>query len=138
MKMKTKIIAVFLALLCATPILSKPIRLRTKGTIQRGCLRMPSITQVRADYDGNDITVNIQRYTGAAYIYIYDVNGNIVGTTLTDIDVDGTFTISVYEDDLEGDYVLDEYGIRDWFDEKCTYKSIALGTVTRTFKIIGL
>ena len=45
---------------------------------------------------------------------------------------------SVYEDDLEGDYVLDEYGIRDWFDEKCTYKSIALGTVTRTFKIIGL
>lgn len=138
MKMKTKIIAVFLALLCATPILSKPIRLRTKGTIQRGCLRMPSITQVRADYDGNDITVNIQRYTGAAYIYIYDVNGNIVGTTLTDIDVDGTFTFSVYEDDLEGDYVLDEYGIRDWFDEKCTYKSIALGTVTRTFKIIGL
>lgn len=56
---------------------------------------MPSITQVRADYDGNDITVNIQRYTGAAYIYIYDVNGNIVGTTLTDIDVDGTFTIDV-------------------------------------------
>lgn len=45
---------------------------------------------------------------------------------------------SVYEDDLEGDYVLDEYGIRDWFDEKCTYKSIALGTITRTFKIIGL
>lgn len=45
---------------------------------------------------------------------------------------------SVYDDELEGDYVLDEYGIRDWFDEKCTYKSIALGTVTRTFKIIGL
>lgn len=45
---------------------------------------------------------------------------------------------SVYEDDLEGDYVLDEYGIRDWFDEKCTYKNFALGTVTRTFKIIGL
>lgn len=95
MKMKTKIIAVFLALLCATPILSKPIRLRTKGTIQRGCLRMPSITQVRADYEGDDITVNIQGYTGGAYIYIYDVNGNVVGTTLTDIDVDGTFTIDV-------------------------------------------
>lgn len=46
--------------------------------------------------------------------------------------------VSVYDDDLEGDYVLDEYGIRDWFDEKCTYKGIALGTITRTFKIIGL
>ena len=45
---------------------------------------------------------------------------------------------SVYDDELEGDYVLDEYGIRDWYDENCTYKSIALGTITRTFKIIGL
>lgn len=45
---------------------------------------------------------------------------------------------TVYEDDLEGDYVLDEYGLRDWFDANCTYKNISLGTVTRTFKIIGL
>lgn len=52
--------------------------------------------------------------------------------------LENKMAFSVYDDDLEGDYVLDECGIRDWFDEKCTYKSIALGTVTRTFKIIGL
>lgn len=95
MKMKTKIIAVFVALMCVMPILSKPIRLRTKGTIQRGCLRMPSIIRVEADYECDVITVNIQRYTGVAYVYIYDVNGNVVGAILTDIDVDGTFTIDV-------------------------------------------
>lgn len=56
---------------------------------------MPSIIRVEADYECDVITVNIQRYTGVAYVYIYDVNGNVVGAILTDIDVDGTFTIDV-------------------------------------------
>lgn len=45
---------------------------------------------------------------------------------------------SVYDDDIDGDYVLDYYGIRDWFESNCTKRSISIGTITRTFKIIGL
>ena len=45
---------------------------------------------------------------------------------------------SVYDDEFEGDYVLDDYGLRDWFDANCPYKSVALGTITRNCKIIGL
>ena len=81
--------------MCIIPVFSRPIKFRTKGTLQRGCLRMPSIARVEADYEGNDITVNIRMYTGVVYVYIYDVNGNVVGTTLADIDSDGTFKIDV-------------------------------------------
>lgn len=45
---------------------------------------------------------------------------------------------SVYDDEFEGDYVLDDYGLRDWFDANCPYKSVALGTITRNCKIIEL
>lgn len=45
---------------------------------------------------------------------------------------------SVYEDDIDGDYVLDNYGLRDWFEDNCTKRSISSGTITRSFKILGL
>jgi hypothetical protein len=45
---------------------------------------------------------------------------------------------SVYDDDIDGDYVLDDYGIRDWFESNCIKRSINTGTITRSFKIIGL
>ena len=45
---------------------------------------------------------------------------------------------SVYDDDIDGDYTLDDYGIRDWFESNCTKRSISIGTITRSYKIIGL
>ncbi len=40
-------------------------------------------------------------------------------------------------DDLDGDWILDEYGIRDWA-ESLVVKSISLTTIANSYKIIGL
>lgn len=40
-------------------------------------------------------------------------------------------------DDLDGDWILDEYGIRDWVESLDT-KSISLATIANSYKIIGL
>lgn len=40
-------------------------------------------------------------------------------------------------DDLDGDWILDEYGIRDWVESLDT-KSISLTTIANSYKIIGL
>lgn len=45
---------------------------------------------------------------------------------------------SIYDDDIDGDYTLDDYGIRDWFESNCTKRSISIGTITRSYKTIGL
>ncbi len=90
-----KILITILMSLAILPSMATQVNVRVKSTLPRGGARMPSITQVRADYEGNNITVSIQRYTGEVYVYIYDTNGNVVGTTLANIDADGTFTIDV-------------------------------------------
>lgn len=46
------------------PIYSKPISFRMKGAFQRGCPRMPSKTKVEADYEDENIAMNIQKYSG--------------------------------------------------------------------------
>lgn len=56
--------------------------------------------------------------------YIYDKTNKIA--------------FSIYNDSNDGDYVLDDYGIRDWFESQCKYKSFNTGTITRSYKIIGL
>ena len=62
--MKTKIILVLVFLLSIMPIYSKPISFRMKGAFQRGCPRMPSKTKVEADYEDENIAMNIQKYSG--------------------------------------------------------------------------
>lgn len=48
-----------------------------------------------------------------------------------------TLEFSHLVDELDGDWILDEYGIRDWV-ESLTNKSIALATIANSYKIIGL
>lgn len=55
--------------------------------------------------------------------YIYDRENKIAFSHLVD--------------DIDGDWILDEYGIRDWV-ESLTTKSIALATIANSYKIIGL
>ena len=42
-----------------------------------------------------------------------------------------------YTDDIDGDWILDEYGIRDWV-ESLPHKSIAIATLANSYTIIGL
>lgn len=42
-----------------------------------------------------------------------------------------------FTDDIDGDWILDEYGIRDWV-ESLPHKSIAMATLANSYKIIGL
>ena len=93
--MKTKIILVLVFLLSIMPIYSKPISFRMKGAFQRGCPRMPSITKVEADYEGEDIAVNIQKYSGTVWICIYDVDGNLVSSIADTITKNGFITQNV-------------------------------------------
>lgn len=51
-------------MVCFAPIYSRPISIGMKATIQHGHPRMPSITQVEADYEEDGIMVDIHRYTG--------------------------------------------------------------------------
>lgn len=55
--------------------------------------------------------------------YIYDKSKKIAFSYLVD--------------DLDGDWILDEYGIRDWA-ESLDVKSISLTTIANSYKIIGL
>jgi hypothetical protein len=42
-----------------------------------------------------------------------------------------------FTDDIDGDWILDEYGIRDWVESLPT-KSIAMATLANSYRIIGL
>ena len=157
--MKKKIILVLVFLLSIMPIYSKPISFRMKGAFQRGCPRMPSITKVEADYEDENIAMK--------KIFEIEIKSNVYGRynpqiinplcEMVTVDFDNLHwfenkslrvkyiynkenkvAFSVYDDEFEGDYVLDDYGLRDWFDANCPYKSVALGTITRNCKIIGL
>lgn len=55
--------------------------------------------------------------------YIYDSTNKIAFSHLVD--------------EIDGDWILDEYGIRDWI-ESLEVKSIALATIANSYKIIGL
>lgn len=73
--------------------------------------------------------VKIKLYIGAntralVFYYIHDRHNKVA--------------FSIYDDDIDGDYTLDDYGIRDWFESNCTKRSISIGTITRSYKTIGL
>lgn len=44
---------------------------------------------------------------------------------------------SHYTDDLDGDWILDDYGIRSWVESLPT-KSISMATLANSYRIIGL
>ena len=77
------------------PSMATQVNVRTKSTLPRGGARMPSITQVDADYANGLLTVNIQKYSGVALLYIYDADGSIIGENATNIISDGSVTAEV-------------------------------------------
>lgn len=72
--------------------------------------------------NGNDLHWCQDKNSGIYYIY----------------DKSNKIAFSIYVDDIDGDYILDDYGIRDWLDANCTESYLNTGTITRTYKIIGL
>lgn len=93
--------------MCIAPVYSRHISIKAKGAFQRGAARVPSITSVVADYDDYDVvSVNLQKYTGMVWVYIYDTNGNIVGSSASQITGEGTVTLNV-QDYPEGEYTID-------------------------------
>ena len=49
----------------------------------------------------------------------------------------GNSSTSHYTDDLDGDWILDDYGIRSWVESLPT-KSISMATLANSYRIIGL
>ncbi|MFC2758895.1 hypothetical protein [Hallella multisaccharivorax] len=165
--MKRILLLSLLALMCCVSVYPKPVVLRRSGLFQRGGMRMPSATRVKVDYDDVFFAKASKIAEEMKKVFDIEIKSNVYGrynpqildplceTITVDFNnmhwfgnsnlnlkfiynKESKIAFTVYEDDLEGDYVLDEYGLRDWFDANCTYKNISLGTVTRTFKIIGL
>ena len=68
-------------------------------------MRMPSATQVAADYEDRVVTVGISRYTGNVQVYVYDANGIVVGYTVSSISGSGTVTLDT-SNLPQGDYTL--------------------------------
>lgn len=56
---------------------------------------MPSITQVSADYGNGFLTVNVQKYSGMVWVYIYDADGNFSGINVSNINGNGTIDTDV-------------------------------------------
>lgn len=74
---------------------ASPVVLRRRALFQHGSMRMPSTTQVEADYDNGTLTVNIQKYTGVVCVYIYDADGNVSETSFGNINGSGILTTNV-------------------------------------------
>lgn len=52
-------------------------------------------------------------------------------------DTENKIAFSHYTDDLDGDWILDDYGIRSWVESLPT-KSISMATLANSYRIIGL
>lgn len=79
------------------PCYSRPLTIWMKNAFQRGHARIPSITNVDVDYDNEVLTVNVQNYTETVWIYIYDINGNIIDSAASQITGEGTVTLNVQD-----------------------------------------
>ena len=72
------------------PNMAAQVNIRVKSTLPHGGARMPSNTQVKADYEDGILTVNVQKYSGMAWVYIYDADGNVIEENTTNIIGNGT------------------------------------------------
>lgn len=104
--MKRIILLSIVALICSISVVANPVVLRRRALFQHGSMRMPSITQVEADYEDGILTVNIQRYSGMVWVCIYDADGNISGTSVSDINGNGIINTDV-SSLPSGDYSID-------------------------------
>ena len=87
------------------PNMAAQINIRVKSTLPHGGARMPSTTQVEADYEGGILTVSVLKYSGMAWVYIYDADGNVIEEVSNNITGNGT--VSSETNFLnKGDYTL--------------------------------
>ena len=69
--MKRIVLLSIVALICSISMVANPVALRRRALFQHGGMRMPSVTKVEADYENGILTVNIQRNSDVALLYIY-------------------------------------------------------------------
>lgn len=81
------------------------IGIQKKGTIQHKGARMPSITQVEADYENGLITIEVKGYTGGVQAFVSDSQGTVVGYTISSVTNSGVVTLNLGAL-AEGDYTL--------------------------------
>ncbi|MDD6853206.1 DUF3244 domain-containing protein [Prevotella sp.] len=100
-----KIFLFLLMLLVVSPCQATGINVKREATTPKGGMRMPSATQIAADYDDGVVTVDVSRYTGTVQLYVYDANNTVVNYAVATISGSGTVTMSV-DNIPEGDYKL--------------------------------
>lgn len=61
------------------------IDIQKESTAQNKGVRMPSITQVEANYENGLITIEVKGYTDGAQAFVSDSQGNIVSSTMSSI-----------------------------------------------------
>lgn len=93
--MKKVILLSIVALVCSISVVANSVVLRRRAMYQHGGMRMPSVTQVEADFENGFLTVNVQKYSGMIWVYIYDADGSIIGENATNIISDGSVTAEV-------------------------------------------
>ena len=80
-----KLLILLLVFVTLIPGNASGIGIQKKGTIQHKGARMPSITQVEADYENGLITIEVKGYTGGVQAFVSDSQGNIVSSTMSSI-----------------------------------------------------
>lgn len=104
--MKTRFVTLVLLLgLFVGSASSRSVNIRERKHFQQGSMRMPSITQLAADYDDGVVTVDVSRYTGIVQLYVYDANNTVVGYTVSTVSDCGTVTMNI-GDTPQGTYRL--------------------------------
>ncbi len=82
-------------LLVISPCQATGINVKREATTSKGGMRMPSATQIAADYDDGVITVDVSRYIGTVQLYVYDANNTVVGYAVDTISGSGTVTMNI-------------------------------------------
>ena len=90
-----KIFLFLLMLLVVSPCQATGINVKREATTPKGGMRMPSATQIAADYDDGVVTVDVSRYTGTVQLYVYDANNTIVNYAIATISGSGTVTMNI-------------------------------------------
>lgn len=103
--MKKNLLLTIIALISSMAMTASPVVLRRRALFQHGSMRMPSTTQVEADYNNGTLTVNIQNYTGVVWVYIYDADGNAIEEIASNITGNGTVAPDINFLN-KGDYTL--------------------------------
>ena len=80
-----KLLILLLVFVTLIPGNASGIDIQKEGTAQNKGVRMPSITQVEANYENGLITIEVKGYTDGAQAFVSDSQGNIVSSTMSSI-----------------------------------------------------